>query len=104
MITLLELSRKLREIREDLNYSQSEICNKAGINQPTLSNIENGKNFKIEAFLILYNFYCNELDSNTVISKLFSVNDAYTEIVIEKLTILNEKTGNEIQKIIKSLQ
>ncbi len=104
MITLVQLSKNLKQIREELEYSQSEICAKSGIHQPTLSNIENGKNFKIEAFLLLYNFYCQELDSNIVISKLFNVKDAYTEVLIEKLTILSDKTGAEIQKIIKTLQ
>lgn len=104
MITLGELSIALKSLREENGYSQSEICNETGINQPTLSNIESGRNFNIDSFLVLYNFYCEILDSNSVITKLFKVKDAYTEVIVQKIRIASEKNNTEMNKIIKSLE
>jgi len=104
MISLGELSIALKSLREESGYKQSEICEKTGINQPTLSNIESGRNFNIESFLVLYNFYCESFDSNTVITKLFKVKDAYTEVIIQKLRIVSEKNITEMNKIIRSLE
>lgn len=104
MVTLEQLAKRLKNLREENEFLQSEICQKTGITQPTLSNIESGKNFNIETFLILYNFYCEILDSNTVVSKLFKVKDAYAEILVQKLRIVSEKNITEMNKIIKSLE
>lgn len=104
MTTIGELSQALKSLREENGLLQSDICQKTGIHQPTLSNIESGRNFNIDSFLTLYNFYCDIMDSNTVITKLFKVKDAYTEIIIQKLRIASEKNISEMNKIIKSLE
>lgn len=104
MITLEKLCSRLKSLREESGYSQSQLCSKSGINQPTISNIESGKNFNMDAFLMLYNFYCEEFDSNTVVTKLFNVSDAYTGVIIQKLKMLSEKTDIEINKIIDSIE
>jgi transcriptional regulator with XRE-family HTH domain len=104
MINLEELSARLKNLREENNLLQSEVCRATKINQPTLSNIESGRNFNIEAFLTLYNYYSERMDSATVISRLFNVSDAYTGIIIQKLKLLNEKQQLEINSLIRSIE
>ena len=104
MIKLEELSGRLKNLREENNLLQSELCKATGLNQPTLSNIESGKNFNIEAFITLYNYYSERMDSATVVSRLFNVSDAYTGIIIQKLKLLNEKQQLEINSLIRSIE
>jgi transcriptional regulator with XRE-family HTH domain len=104
MIHLEELSARLKDLREENNLLQSEVCKATKINQPTLSNIESGRNFNIEAFITLYNYYSGRMDSATVISRLFNVSDAYTGIIVQKLKLLSEKQQLEIDSLIRSIE
>ena len=58
---MLELSKLLRKIRENKNYSQKEIAAKIGITQQMVSKIENCKgNPSLKTFLK----YCDGIEIN----------------------------------------
>lgn len=40
-----DLGLKIKSIRNSKNYTQEQFCELIGLEQPNLSNIENGKNF-----------------------------------------------------------
>lgn len=104
MVALKDLCFKLKELREENGLLQSELAKLSGVNQPTISNIEKGKNFSVEAFLSLYNFYVEKEDSNSVVSKLFNISDPYSGILVEKLKHLGEKHQIELKKLIEYLE
>tara|TARA_R110000868_G_scaffold411003_2_gene701285 strand:- start:8936 stop:9250 length:315 start_codon:yes stop_codon:yes gene_type:complete len=104
MIELSDIGEGLKKLREEIGKNQSDLCKETGLNQPTLSNIESGKNFNMDAFIILYNYYSQKSDSATVLGKLFNVKDPYTGIIAQKLKVLAEKHQLEIQSIIKTLE
>ncbi len=104
MIELESLCAKLKELRQQSGLLQSELCDRTRLSQATISNIESGKNFNIDAFITLYNFYVEIFDSNVVVGKLFDVTDAYTSVILEKLKMLSKKHQENINDIIDLLE
>jgi transcriptional regulator with XRE-family HTH domain len=104
MITLQELSTRFKELREENNFFQSQICESTGLNQSTLSNLESGKNFTIDVFLKLYNYYSELLSEPVVLGFLFNVNDPFSAIIVQKLKIYASRQNIELQNIIKHIE
>lgn len=104
MVTLEQLCKRLKELREENNLLQSELAKLTGLKQATISNLERGHNFRIDNFITLYNYYCTKYDDNKVVSKLFNVSDSYSGMLVEQLKLLSEKTTNEFLKMIETLE
>jgi transcriptional regulator with XRE-family HTH domain len=53
----LELGIILREIRLQLNLTQSQVSSATGLHINTISNIERGLSFRIDNFIIIARYY-----------------------------------------------
>lgn len=51
------VGKRLKELRNDLEFTQSYVAQILGIEQTTLSNIEKGRTAGFDVFLDLLNFY-----------------------------------------------
>ncbi|WP_409415722.1 helix-turn-helix domain-containing protein [Flavobacterium sp. PS2] len=45
---MILICQKLEKLRQNMDYVQSDITDKAGISRKTVSSIENGNNFSVE--------------------------------------------------------
>ena len=104
MITVEDLSNRFKKLREENNFFQSQICECTGLNQSTLSNLESGKNFTIDVFLKLYNYYSDLLGEAVVLGFLFDVEDPFSAIIVQKLKIFASRQNIELQNIIKHIE
>ena len=66
---MVAVSLYFRELRFAENLSQSQVATETGLHYNTISNIENSKNYNIQTFLLLCEFF--EISA----TELFSIID-----------------------------
>lgn len=103
-IKLESVSEKFLSLRLKHNLRQVDLGKLTGLNQETISNIERGKNYTIENFLVLFNFYSNQLNSRELLLRtLFNIK-FQNELLLNELQKLKNTQNKELDTIIKLLE
>lgn len=50
---ITKLGEKIKELRLEANYSQTELAKKSGLSRSSISEIENGRNFSISSLIAI---------------------------------------------------
>lgn len=103
-ISLENVSNGFKILRKKVGLSQKELSELTGLEQPTISNIENARNFNVENFLILYNFYVDKINTDVVIANLFNNTTGVKNSILEQIKLLANKHQLELQNIINQLE
>lgn len=98
------IGKKLKEIRQAKDLTQEYVAHKANVNTSHISNIENNR-VKISLQTLVY--VCNALDVTLdfVLSREYrQPNSALDNAILKELAECDEKTKEQILKIIQALK
>lgn len=95
-----KIGKFILECRKNKKLTQSELAEKLGVTDKSVSRWENGINLPDAS---LYNTICEELDIsiNELLSGKKLKSDEYQKKLEENIILLNEKTNQKINKILK---
>lgn len=81
------LGHRIKAYRNNKNYTQEHFCEIIGLEQPNLSNIENGKNFPdiITLFALIES---GGIEPNYLLDFLREDNSSYSNLDLEILSLL----------------
>lgn len=102
-MNLEALCNKLKELRVHNNLTQGELSERTGVTQAKISKIESVSNFNMDIFLTLFSFYKEEIAPTQLVAFLFDVEDDYTEIIKEKIVLIQEKHNEDFNKLLKDI-
>ena len=74
-LDLVEMGRRFAAIRKHLGLSQTEVADKTGTFQITISTIERGNNTMTPVYLKMLVFYSQTVSMDKLFEKEFDIND-----------------------------
>ena len=100
---LVEAGDLIRQKREELNLTQFELAELAGIGEKTVSRLELGKNMKLMTFFTLAEAL--GVTPNDISPSRFVKRDEYVKFdqLKEKFTLLNDKQKNMVCSMMNSI-
>jgi transcriptional regulator with XRE-family HTH domain len=70
-MNVIILGKRLKRIRESLEFSQKDIADKINCKQIAISNLEQGKGVNLELFLNLYTLYSQFVYTDLILAENF---------------------------------
>lgn len=103
-VELDSISKQFLTLRINQNLNQNELGKLTGLRQETISNIERGKNYTMENFLLLFNFYVSKTNSKELVLRTLFSAKFKNDFLLCELKKLNKLNNKELDLIIKLLE
>jgi transcriptional regulator with XRE-family HTH domain len=111
MITMIEIGRRLKDLRVKANQSQEFVAAQLNTSQNIISRMEKGDGASLQMFLNVITYYRSIYNMDNFLAADFDVSDVepshmtgLESLAIEKLNMLKDEMTSEIEKVIALIQ